>query len=316
MEGRVLLYLVPDKKRKQIKILRHLSEYSSGYSYKVNLVDDRDPDSIRSITIKKKDKNETITKNFEFVKLGGDFSNINETTTRTGLCLHAIDSYARAKNGMRKNNHLFAKITPFFSSENQADVDKFRTLALSKNWKIGDAMAAMKGKLEMVVPALGAMENLKEEMTINAKTISFVSGIPIHWLGWVDLMSNRSTADSLYETINNATIQDRNIWSDAFYSIIVKAQEMAIDNGFYEGTVNFDFEVKIPLISFYKMKPLIEALSLAYADDAISIQDYRHNLPGIDPYKTSQMVDSDIQEALKGMKNDNNKGDEDGTEEE
>jgi hypothetical protein len=306
MEGRVLLYLKADNKNKNIKLLRHLTEFSNGYSYKVNLLDNRDTDSIKSITIKKGDEDpKDIVNNFEFIKTGGDFSNVNEPTTRAGLCLHAIDSYARAKNAMRKNNHLFAKITPFFSSENQSDVEKFRTLALSKQWKIGDAMSAMKGKLEMVVPAVGAMENLKQEQTVNAKTISFVTGIPVHWMGWVDLMSNRSTAESLYETINNATIQDRNIWSESIYSLIIKAQEMAIDKGFLKGTLNYDFEVKIPLIAFYKMKPLVEALSLAYADNAISIQDYRNNLPGIDPYKTAQMSDSDIQEALKGMKNDN-----------
>jgi hypothetical protein len=305
MEGRVLLYVKPNKDKKNIKLLRHLTQFSSGQQYIVNLLDNRDPDSVRSVTIKKKDKDETIQKDFEFVKLGGDFSNINEPTTRVGLCLHAIDSYARAKNAMRKNNHLFAKITPFFSSENQNDVDKFKALATSKEWKIGDAMSAMKGKLEMVVPAIGAMENLKQEMTLNAKTISFVTGIPIHWLGWVDLMSNRSTAESLYETINNATIQDRNIWSEAIYSIIIKSQEMAIDNGFFEGAVNYDFEVKIPLIPFYKMEALIKSLSLAFADGAISIQDYRNRLPGIDPYETAKMLDSDIEEALKGMKNDN-----------
>jgi hypothetical protein len=60
------------------------------------------------------------------------------------------------------------------------------------------------GKLSLLVPEVGAMENLKSEMLINAKAISAVTGIPIHWLGHVDAMSNRSTADSLYETINNA----------------------------------------------------------------------------------------------------------------
>ncbi len=304
MEGRVLLYLKPDNNKKNIKLLRHLSQFSSGYDYKVNLRDNRDSDSIQSITIKKKEADETIKNNFEFINVGGDFSNIQETTTRSGLCLHAIDSYARAKNAMRKNNHLFGKITPFFSSENQSDVDKFKALAMSKSWKIGDAMAAMKGKLEMVVPAVGAMDNLKQEMIINAKTISFVTGIPIHWLGYVDLMSNRATAESLYETINNATIQERNIWSEAIFNLIIKSQKLAIDNGYIKGVIDYDFEVKIPLIPFYKMEALIRSLSLAYSDNAISIQDYRNALPGIDPYKTAQMMESELEEAMKGMKND------------
>ena len=125
----------------------------------------------------------------------------------------------------------------------------------------------------------------------------------MHWFGHVDLMSNRATAETLYETINNATILDRCIWEETLFDVLVKAQEMAIDNGFLVGAINYDFEVKIPLMSFAKMKDHIQALSLAYADQAISLQDYRNKLPGINPYKTAQLMETDIiKDSLVGLK--------------
>ena len=41
MEGRVLLYIKPDKQQENIKLLRHLSQFSSGYDYKINLLDNK-----------------------------------------------------------------------------------------------------------------------------------------------------------------------------------------------------------------------------------------------------------------------------------
>lgn len=308
MEGRVLIMAAPDHKKKTVKFKRVNSGYCGGNNYEVFLRDVTDPESLGTVKIKSKDGNErTVSKNFVYARLGGDSSKANETTTRAGLILKNIESYDRGLNAMRHNNHLFGRVTPFLSTDNAQDVARFEKLVSGKNWKIGNALAAVKSKFEMIVPSVGAMDNIKAELLSNAKVISSVTGIPIHWLGWVDAMSNRATADSLYETINNATINDRVKWQEALYKFFVMAQEIAIDNGFITGPIDYDFEVKIPLVSFYKMKERIEGLSLAYNDNAISMDDYRNALPGIDPYKTAQAIKRDAEDIpgiLDGLKND------------
>lgn len=305
MEGRELLYLKVDKKQKRIKVLRHLSNYCGGIDYEVIYADKNDSDSIKDIILKKKGGNkESLREKFVYVLTGGDGSNKSEPTTRAGLVLWEIESFDRSKNAMRKNNHLFGKVTPHFSSENNQDVANFKALARSKDWKIGDIIASLKGDFKLVVPQMGAMDNLKAEQITCSKAIAATTGIPVHWFGHVDLMSNRATADTLYETINNATILDRTIWQESIHELIVKAQEMAINEGFHTGTINDDFEVKIPLMSFTKLKEHVAALSLAYADEAISIDSYRNMLPGVNPYKEKQMLEDDIKNALTGLKND------------
>jgi hypothetical protein len=305
MEGHELLYIKKDEEKKNIKLFRFATEYGGGRNFEVKYYDKNNPHDIKDIIIKDKNGDKkSLGEKFVYVLTGGDGSNRNEPTTRVGLVLHEIESYDRAKNAMRKNNHLFGKVTPVFSSENAQDVKDFTTKAQNKSWKIGDVIAALKGELKMVVPEVGAMENLKAEQVTCAKAISATTGIPIHWLGYVDLMSNRATAETLYETINNATILDRSIWEESIYILLVKAQTMAIDAGYLPTAINYDFEVKIPLLSFGKMFELIKALSLAYSDEAISIQDYRNQLPNIDPYKTAKFIEEDKEDVLTGLKND------------
>lgn len=312
MEGRELIYIRPDKKNEQVKVYRHLSNYCGGQEYEIKYADKNDPDSIIDILIKTKDgQKESLKEEYIYIVTGGDGANRYEPTTRAGLVLHEIESFDRAKNAMRKNNHLFGKITPVFNSENPQDVAQFRAMAKSKSWKIGDVVAAMKGNFRLEVPSVGAMENLKAEQVACSKAIAATTGIPVHWLGHVDLMSNRATAETLYETINNATILERSIWQEKIYDLIIKAQILAIDNGFLKGTVNRDFEVKIPLISFSKLLDTVRALSLAYSDDAISIKTYRNMLPGVNPYKEEQFLKDDTDQGLlSGLKNDG--GPEDG----
>jgi hypothetical protein len=309
MEGRVLLYIRPKKEGKdeiRIKVYRHLSGYCGGRDYKVVYNDRNDPDDIKTIKIKTKDGGEEdLKETFIYVLTGGDGTNYNEPSTRTGLVLWQIESFDRSMNAMRKNNHLFGKVTPVFSSENPQDVSQFRSLAQSKDWKIGDVVAALKGGLKFEVPDVGAMENLKAEQITCSKSIAATTGIPVHWFGNVDLMSNRATAETLYETINNATVLDRVIWQEKIYDLLIKVQEMAIDKGIYKGTINRDFEVKIPLISFSKMFDHIKALSLAYADDAISIKTYRNHLPGVNPIKEEELIQDELEQGIEnGLKND------------
>ena len=301
MEGRCLLSLKADKEK--IKMIRYLSQYCGGEEFKIYLKDKNDPDDILKVTIKTKDGQEkNITSKYVYVKTGGTFADINNTTTKTGLVLQNIDFYDRALQAMRSNNRLFAKVSPVFTCETQADVQRITALCTSRKWNVGDAIAMVNGKMELVVPNVGAMDNLKAEMLQNAKAISAVTGIPIHWLGHVDAMSNRSTAESLYETINNGTLVERNAWAEGIYELLIKAQELAIDSGLWEGFIDPDFEVKIPLIPFYKAYDNIKALSLAFNDRAISMQDYRNNLPGINPYMTGQMTEDDLKKAMDGIK--------------
>lgn len=229
-------------------------------------------------------------KDFIYTRIGGDDANNYGPVTKTGTVLTDLENYDRALKDMRRTNHIFARITPVFETETDSETSTLKTWLTSVKWTIGKAFIG-KAKFRYETPKTSTHENLISEMTSTIKTISSTTGVPVHWLGYVDLMSNRATADSLYEFIKNATVIERTTWSGSLYKLILKAQELYIDNGFKGLTFNPDFQVRLPLISFENFLDKVRALNIALADEGISIDDYRNAIPGIDPLKTAKAIE-------------------------
>lgn len=233
---------------------------------------------------------------YTYVRVGGDDSNLLHPTSKTCSVLPYIDSYDTALNDIRLLNYIGARITPVFETNDSNKAAGLRKNLSENGWKIGEAVVGA-AKFYYATPSTGANVNLVNELTAYVKSISVVTGVPVHWLGFTEILSNRSTAETLYDLIKNATINDRSLWQDAIYDLICKAQELYLEMG---GTglskINYDFKVTLPLIDFSSYRALAEALSIAFQDGAISLQDYRSELPGIDPVKTAKLVQAEMEE--------------------
>lgn len=233
--------------------------------------------------------------NFIYIRTGGDDLNLYDPTTKVGVVLTDIENYDRCIKDMRQNNHILARITPYFETKTDNEAKTLRAKLAAIKWKIGQAIIGT-AKFSYATPGTGAHDNLKTEMFATIKNISGTTGVPVHWLGHADLMSNRSTAETLYEVIKQHTIIERTIWEGALYNLILKAQELYIDNGGTDLKFNKDFQVKIPLIDFAGFLKMIQALEIAYRDGAISKDDYMNLVPGIDPYKTKKAIAAEMEE--------------------
>lgn len=255
-------------------------------------------DEVLDIVVKKEFGYESANfRNFIYIRTGGDDGNTEGPCTKTGVVLTDMENYDRAIKDMRRNNHIFARITPTWNVDTAAEAKSLKEKLSQMKWKIGEAFIG-KAKFKYETPETGAHENLSTELASTIKTISSVTGIPVHWLGYVDLMSNRSTAESLYELIKNATILERQFWESSLFNMIIKAQELYIDAGGEEiSKLNYDFEVRLPLIDFNEFLNRVKGLQIAYMDQAISIDDYRNMLPGIDPLKTKRAIEKEDKKA-------------------
>lgn len=270
--------------------------YHIGQPYKPIYIDPILNDEIKDILIKKNGFWESLgLENFIYVRTGGDDANSEGPSTRVGIVLTDLENYDRAIKDMRRNNHIFARITPVFETTNETESKNLRAKLNELRWKIGEAFIGT-AKFKYETPQSGAHQNLSMELASTIKTISAVTGVPVHWLGYVDLMSNRSTAESLYELIKNATILERQIWERALYCMIQKAQIMYIDFGGTDLNLDNDFEIKLPLIDFNEFLNRVRGLNMAYGDKAISMDDYRGMLPGIDPLKTRRAIEKEEKE--------------------
>ena len=314
MAGKSLVGLVPDKVSKFVRTFHYpFTNGADGIDYRVKLNNIYDFDTIKDVEKKAGTGYASMklkTGHFQYVRLGGDDCRVNETTTKVGLCLHEIESYDRALNGMRKNNHLFSRITPTFQTTSLSETTALQSWIARVKWKIGIIFAGT-AKLEYVGPPETAHGNYKTEMEAAAKVISMVTGMPIHWIGHVDMMSNRSTAAELYDLINNATVIERVIWAEALKEIIIKAMKISIESSFENKTVkrgkailsipDDKFTVNIPVMSWSRMESYIKALSLAFNDGVISDLDYQGKLPDIDPYVTNKRLEQQKAEEAKLM---------------
>jgi hypothetical protein len=288
LTGRALVFLRrrPGEMPRVIRV-----PYSTSESWSVVLADKWDPESITGIKIKQNGEERMLDlSDFVFFRVGGDDRDVNKTTTRIGIVLDDFENYDRALKDIRLNNHVAARITPDLEVDNSRQVDEARRGFANLRWKVGK-MRIGTGKFSYKTPGTGAAENLRIEMATNLKTISSTTGVPVHWAGWADLMNNRATADSLYDTITNATSRERAIIGDGFRELLVEAQRVYIDSG---GTmisrVDESFSVTIPVVDRSRFLELVRGLSIAFGDEAISMADYRSALPGIDPSETEVQV--------------------------
>lgn len=228
---------------------------------------------------------------FTYIRTAGDDAKWEDTPARVGLALTDCENYDRALKDIRRTNHMGSRITPQFLTEDDNETAALKANLASSGWKAGQAYIGT-APLTFVSATVGALENLREELAANAKNISALTGVPVHWLGHTDLMSNRATAEDMYQMIGNATSRERALFAEGMRELIAKAQVMYLDSG---GTmiraVNRDFTVTIPSIDYGKFESMVRALSVAYQDEAISIEDYRSFIPGIDPLETKKAVE-------------------------
>lgn len=297
LTGKALLTINIKKPGEYPDILR--IPYTPIDPYNIHLSNKYDPSSVVDITVKRNSTEQSLgLSNFIYIRTGGDDTDVNKTTTKVGLVLTDIENYDRAQKDMRRLNYILARITPTFETKNQKETEEVVSNINKSRWTIGRAYIGT-AKFKYETPGTGAHENLKTELSTAIKTISSVTGAPVHWIGWTDLMSNRSTADSLYSMIGNATVRERTLISEGLYDLVIKSQELYIDNGGTDIlTVFDDFSVSIPVIDKSQFLDMVRGLSLAFNDGVISTSDYQNQIPGIDPIETNKDLKSEAKKSL------------------
>jgi hypothetical protein len=301
-EGKQLIILKPNRKE-QVYETRQFS-YNTNH-YTVNTKDD-DYTEIVNITYSDDLGNDytiSIDKSV-YVKLGGSENNINITPPRIANVLTQIDNYERALYDLRENNHLFGFTTPHIKTQTQNDAKAIQQQLSASKWKIGDAFVGT-ADFAFVSPTTGASDTLKEEMSLNLKLISGNTGIPVHWLGWTDLMSNRAVAEELLEFVNVSTKKERLIWEMKMKELIIKAMILSVDAGFEGAVYDTDFEVFLPFVSLQQVKALSETWLPLQQSGVISMASFRNMIPNVDPEKEEDLMEQESNNDFNSMKSSN-----------
>lgn len=256
IEGKILLKLAweeTDKKDKEAGMvsLRFISWTDKNYKIK-NAPEDY-MDYIEAVWRPKSGKEETLKKHeFVYKKFGGRVSAPNDAQPKVMKCLTQIEYLDKALRDWREIDRLFATPTPHIECETPQQAAKImEEIKSNPNFKIKKFLAHT-GKFSFAGPDIRGMTSLENEIITLAKMISGATGIPVHFLGLPDLLSNRATASNLGQLIYASTSKERQIWMGAYEESIAKAMVMYNKNALAQKSGALDpskITVEIPFPS-------------------------------------------------------------------
>lgn len=309
MEGKIPLILFPEKssnpdKKGDIKV-RSYSYYRAPYEV---FTKENNDEEYEKITFQKNQQEAKIddvkSDRFVYIKTGGSPDRLNNTPPRIANILTDIENASRCKYDMRKNNHLFGRVTPYFETETASEAKSLFEKIQAVMWKVGKAFAGT-AKFSLVEPSGNAINALKEELIIYMKHISLNTGIPLQWLAYPELLSNRATAENMAETINFATIKERTLWEEGLKELIQKAMIIAFEKGWISSAAYKpnDFEIEIPQVSIALLERLMNIWVPLAESGYISKITTMGMIPGIDPTKEKEFIETEKNENMERMQN-------------
>jgi hypothetical protein len=296
MEGKALIVLNPiqleDKKIIKIALFDY---YTTGYNI------ERDPITSEINKIIYTQNNEAIGIPIDravFIQFSGTKKDYVKTPPKIANVLTQIENYSRAKYDLRKNNHLFSKTTPFFKTLDQSAANSINNDIQKKKWVVGMGYAGT-SDFSYVSQTTGASECINQERIMDMKDIATTIGLPIFFMNYPELMSNRAVADTMMESVNQSTKKDRLCLQSGMIELIQKAMKLGIVEG-VEGAVDEPdiFDINIPLVTLDSLKALIETWCVLMDKKIVSKQTVQGKVPGINPIDEEKLIQEETKENI------------------
>lgn len=231
---------------------------------------------------KNKDKDEVLKDNeFVYKKFGGRIDRPNEAAPKIMKCLTHVENLDKALRDWREINNIFGGPILYVKCTTDDEVKKAIEAFESKNFKLRKLLAGT-GELMFVKLDIAGVESLENEIKTLAKMISGETGIPVHFLGLPELMSNRATAENLMEMVKANTTKNRETWKGAYEELIRKAIIMYNEKE-KKTPLNPDkFTIDIPMITKEHWDHLEKIYLPACVAGKISDEAFQEQIPSFD----------------------------------
>ena len=298
IEGQIAVQLIKEKdpETKEVRVfLKHLPwtkykyKVTQGFKYgEYTKLEYQDPDNNNEIVILGQGE-------FVYKKFSGRISDAETTTGITnnaipciGFALPYIDSADMALDDWRAINNLFASPTPYFQTETKEDANNISAAIAAINWKPGKALAG-NAVFTFVSPGDSHILVLKEEIVVNIQMISAITGIPVHFLGMPDLMSNRATAESLFELVYATSNKPRRIWEGFYQELYEKLLAIYVTLG--KSVDPESVTVSIPFFTKEQFDQLVNVWLPVWREGGLSLETFLSKVPDIDPEEEKKKID-------------------------
>jgi hypothetical protein len=228
---------------------------------------------------------------FVYARFGGRVHKTNEPVPKVGKCLTEIESLSKALRDWREINRLFGSPVPHMECATSDDAAAMSTAleAKAKNFRIRKLFAHT-GKLSYLTPDAASQQGIESEIVMLAKMISGATGVPVHFLGLPDQLSNRM------ELVEASTRKERRIWEGTYQQILEKAA--AIYNTESGLTViNPELvKVSIPAVAPETWDRLQGVWLPMYQAGALSLQTFLEQVPGVEAGQEAERIREQAEE--------------------
>ena len=297
IDGRVLCHLSPSSDNQNID-LRFVSYTANDYTVTAAA---NDYNKYTSVKYKTSGGEGTYSEEeFVYSKFSGRVHKVNEIMSKTAMVLTAIEDLDKALYDWRAINRLFASPTPYFECQSPEDAESMYSMLKKIRWNIGKFLCGV-GKFSLVSMPGEGVESLEKEIITKSKIISGATGVPVHFMGFPELMSNRSTSTDLFELISASTSKERRIWAGTYDEIFSKALAMANKTM----KKNFDtdaIKTEIPHVTAEKLKEIIDVWLPLFESSVIDHDTMLQKIPQVDAQMVKKNIAAQAKERLQSMR--------------
>ncbi len=208
---------------------------------------------------------------FIYKRFGGSAYTYNETPPKAAFVLRQIEDLDKELWDWRKINSLFAAPTPVITVEDVSEAKRVEEHLKNKNWRIGEALVIANGKFELVMYKGEGFTTLQKAIESDIQAISGATGVPVHFLGHPELLSNRATAENLLELIELSTGKERKVWIGTYEELFQKA--ILMHNRVVKSNLNpMAIDAEIPFTSSQSLRIIQDVYLPMYMESAMSLQ--------------------------------------------
>jgi hypothetical protein len=281
-EGQVLLTLRPGVD--PLPQVRFLSWIDSAYDV---LTSDVDYADVRGVRYTAGNHHPVLGPGeFVFFKFDTRLNSVEGTPLLGGI-LNTIEDLDDALTSWRSMNNKFSKPTPYFQFELENDAKEFQDRLESSNWEMGQPLAGA-GIASMIQIGYGPYTSMKEEIAVKAQIISGHTGVPVHYFGFPDLLSNRAVADDLKTMFVSISETEQAEWERGFTDLFIAAAQMYSSQGGQRMTISG--RARVEFVSEVAYKQLVDVWLPLYLDGAITLETFLSKVPGVDENKEAPLV--------------------------
>lgn len=308
IEGRFLVKMLYDEKHKWTWVdsssrlhkeegivkVRFLTWENNPYTVKVSKSDYTEYDEIKF----EDESTKALKKDFfVYRKFGGRIDKPNIPVMKIWRVLDAIEGLDKALADLRLINWIYAGPIADVECDTKQQAKDVMSM-FPTNFKKRKFFVHV-GKFKYVSPESAGIEILIKEIAVLTKVISGSTQVPVQILGFTDELSNRSTAESLVDSLNASVQTERGIMISGWNEVLKKSAKLQSGK---DGMTTID-EDKLSFTMNQITREQWEILEKIFIElkkeDFISLRTLLERVPNLDVEQEIERLKSESDEALR-----------------